>query len=166
MRILGIDPGLAATGYGVLETDGQRSVLLAYGSIATASGQPTPKRLESIYYDLSGLITRLKPDCLAVEKIFFNKNSLSVMQVGEARGVILLCGRLAKLDVYEYTPLQVKQSVAGYGRAEKHQIQQMVKILLRLEQIPRPDDAADALAVALCHAHNFIKSIPGGGYNV
>jgi crossover junction endodeoxyribonuclease RuvC len=154
MRIIGIDPGIATTGYGVVDSNGQRSVMQAFGCITTPSGLPGPERLQQIYVELSELLTTYHPDVMAVEKLFFCKNVNSAMQVGEARGVLILSGRLAGLPVFEYTPLQVKQSVVGYGRAEKNQVQQMVKVLLGLTSIPRPDDAADALAIALCHAHS------------
>jgi crossover junction endodeoxyribonuclease RuvC len=154
MRIIGIDPGIATTGYGVLDSDGQRSTMLAYGCIVTEAALPAPERLEQIHSQLSALLQTYQPAVMAVEKLFFCKNTNSAMQVGEARGVVLLTGRLGGLPVHEYTPLQVKQSVVGYGRAEKAQVQQMVKVLLRLPAIVRPDDAADALAIALCHAHS------------
>ena len=154
MRIIGIDPGIATTGYGIVESDGQRSVVLDFGCVFTAAELPMPERLQQIYAELTELLHRYKPDIMAVEKLFFCKNVNSAMQVGEARGVLILAGRHAGLPVFEYTPLQVKQSVVGYGRAEKSQVQQMVKVLLCLSKIPRPDDAADALAIALCHAHS------------
>lgn len=153
MRIIGIDPGIATTGYGVVQTDGQRSAALDFGCIATASDLPMPQRLERIYDELKFIVERYQPNVMAVEKLFFSKNSNSAMQVGEARGVVVLAGCHAGMHVYEYTPLQVKQAVVGYGKAEKLQVQQMVKMLLGLSKIPRPDDAADALAIALCHAH-------------
>lgn len=153
MRIIGIDPGIATTGYGILDSNGQRSAAQAFGCITTAAELAVPERLQQIYNELTAIVAAYKPDAMAVEKLFFCKNTNSAMQVGEARGVVLLTGRLGGLPVFEYTPLQVKQSVVGYGRAEKAQVQQMVKILLGLEKIPRPDDAADALAIALCHAH-------------
>jgi crossover junction endodeoxyribonuclease RuvC len=153
MLIIGIDPGIATTGYGVLESDGRRSTMLANGCIITAAGLPVPERLEQIHRELAKILDEYQPRVMAVEKLFFCKNTNSAMQVGEARGVVLLTGRLACLPVFEYTPLQVKQAVVGYGRAEKSQVQQMVKVLLRLAELPHPDDAADALAIALCHAH-------------
>ena len=153
MRILGIDPGIAIMGYGVIETDGQRSVPLDFGCIITTAGTPMPDRLLAVYREVSEIIKRYQPDVMAVEKLFFAKNANSAMQVGEARGVVVLAGCHADMPVYEYTPLQVKQAVVGYGRAEKQQVQQMVKILLGLAKIPKPDDAADALAIAICHAH-------------
>ncbi|HZK25448.1 MAG TPA: crossover junction endodeoxyribonuclease RuvC [Oscillospiraceae bacterium] len=154
MRILGIDPGIAITGFGVIETDGQRSSALAYGCIRTAASLSMPERLEQVYRELQELIARHQPQEAAIEKLFFAKNANSAMQVGEARGVAVLTARIAGLQVFEYTPLQVKQAVVGYGRAEKNQVQQMMKMLLGLDQLPRPDDAADGLAIALCHAHS------------
>lgn len=153
MRIIGIDPGIATTGYGIIDSDGNKSSMLTFGCVKTSSELLVPERLEKVYNELAEILLTYKPDVMAVEKLFFSRNSNSAMQVGEARGVALLTGRLAGLDVFEYTPLQVKQSVVGYGRADKAQVQQMVKILLALTKIPRPDDAADALAIALCHAH-------------
>ncbi|HHX74568.1 MAG TPA: crossover junction endodeoxyribonuclease RuvC [Firmicutes bacterium] len=153
MRILGIDPGIATTGFAVLESDGSKSRTLTYGCIRTTAQQPMPDRLQALYRRLQEILESYKPDTLAIEKLFFAKNANSAMQVGEARGVAILAACHAGLAVYEYTPLQVKLAVAGYGKAEKRQIQQMVKLLLGLAEIPRPDDAADALAIALCHAH-------------
>lgn len=154
MRIIGIDPGIATTGYGIVDSDGQRSTAIEYGCVLTAKELSTPERLQIIYRELTAIVTLFEPQVMAVEKLFFNKNLNSAMQVGEARGVAVLTGVHAGLNVYEYTPLQVKQAVVGYGRAEKKQVQQMVKVLLNLIKIPRPDDAADGLAIALCHAHS------------
>ncbi|NLN07831.1 MAG: crossover junction endodeoxyribonuclease RuvC [Firmicutes bacterium] len=153
MRILGIDPGIATTGFAVLETDGIKSRALIYGCIRTSAGQPMPDRLHTLYSRLQEILSSYQPDNVAIEKLFFAKNANSAMQVGEARGVAVLAACHAGLAVFEYTPLQVKQAVVGYGKAEKGQVQQMVKLLLALEEIPRPDDAADALAIAICHAH-------------
>ncbi|MBT9139864.1 MAG: Crossover junction endodeoxyribonuclease RuvC [Dehalococcoidia bacterium] len=158
MRIIGVDPGIATTGYGFVESDGNRSIMLAFGCVITAPDLATPARLELVYRGLTEVVEKFRPDVMVVEKLFFAKNCKSVMQVGEARGVALLVGQLAMLSVFEYTPLQIKQAVVGYGRAEKSQVQQMVKVLLGLPTIPRPDDAADALAVALCHAHTGSNS--------
>lgn len=153
MRIIGVDPGLAITGYGVVESDGCCSRLVDFGCIRTAADVACPERLERIYRELGAVLARTGPSVMAVEKLFFSKNSSSAMQVGEARGVVMLAGRHANLPVFEYTPLQVKQAVVGYGRAEKRQVQQMVKCILALQVVPGPDDAADALALAICHAH-------------
>ncbi len=157
MRIVGVDPGMATTGYGVVESDGCRSVLIEYGCIRTSAEDRAQERLGRIYRELHAVVTRTGGQVMAVEKLFFSKNSASAMQVGEARGVVILAGHHAGLPVFEYTPLQVKQAVTGFGRAEKRQIQQMVACLLALKQLPRPDDAADALALALCHAHTGLS---------
>lgn len=154
MRILGVDPGLAITGVGLIEKNGTELRVLEYGCIRTEPDSPMPVRLGQIYDRLMELCRLYKPQAMAVEKLFFNRNPLSVMQVGEARGVAMLAGNNSGVPVFEYTPLQVKQAVVGYGRAEKKQVQQMVCLLLSLEKVPRPDDAADALAVAICHAHS------------
>ena len=154
MRIIGIDPGIATTGYGIVDSDGHRSMAIEYGCVITAKELPTPERLQIIYRKLTDIVEQFEPQVMAVEKLFFNKNITSAMQVGEARGVAVLSGMHAGLAVFEYTPLQVKQAVVGYGRAEKTQVQQMVRVLLNLAKIPRPDDAADGLAIALCHAHS------------
>lgn len=154
MRILGVDPGIATTGFGVVEYDGKRSILVDYGSIRTSPSRCGAARLGVIYSELLQIIARNGPGEVAVEKLFFNRNTTSAMQVGEARGVVILAASHAGLPVYEYTPLQVKQAVVGYGRAEKLQIQQMVRILLSLAAVPSPDDAADALALALCHGQS------------
>jgi crossover junction endodeoxyribonuclease RuvC len=154
MRVIGIDPGIALTGYGIVEDAGNRRVMIDYGCIRTESGQDASMRLDRIYREIISLADKFRPDTMAVEKIFFNKNVLSAMQVSEARGVAVLAGSHAGLKVYEYTPLQVKQAVVGYGRAEKKQVQQMVAALLSLRVLPKPDDAADALALALCHLNS------------
>lgn len=152
MIILGIDPGLATVGYAVIEYKGNRYKTIDYGTIRTDSKTIFPERLKIIYDELSNIIDRYNPVDLAVEELFFNKNVKTAIQVGQARGVEILAAIHKGLEVYEYTPLQVKQAVVGYGRAEKSQVQEMVKILLNLKEIPKPDDAADALAVAICHS--------------
>ncbi|HHT62729.1 MAG: crossover junction endodeoxyribonuclease RuvC [Bacillota bacterium] len=154
MRILGIDPGTAITGFGVLETLGNRFKLLDYGCIRTASGILLQQRLEKIYQGMTVLLERWHPEEVAIEELFFNKNTRTALTVGHARGVIFLAAAHHQVAVYEYTPLQVKQSVVGYGRADKHQVQYMVKTILNLSALPKPDDAADALAIAICHAHS------------
>ncbi|NMB34880.1 MAG: crossover junction endodeoxyribonuclease RuvC [Firmicutes bacterium] len=152
MRILGIDPGLAMVGYGLVEeNEGSTFKKIDYGHISTPKGLELPRRLGIIFNSVQQLIARFSPDELALEKLFFCKNVKTALQVGEARGAIITAAVLNETPVFEYTPLQVKQAVAGYGRAEKKQVQQMVSLLLKLSKIPRPDDAADALAVALCH---------------
>ncbi|EJY56308.1 crossover junction endodeoxyribonuclease RuvC [Alicyclobacillus hesperidum URH17-3-68] len=152
-RIMGIDPGLARLGYGVIERAGGKLRQIVYGCVETPSHVPLPQRLQQIYQELTVLIDAYRPHVLAVEELFFNRNTTTAFTVGQARGVALLAGANADLAVFEYTPMQVKQAVTGFGRADKQQVQQMVKILLSLSAIPKPDDAADALAVAIAHAH-------------
>jgi crossover junction endodeoxyribonuclease RuvC len=154
MHVLGIDPGTAITGYGVVgEVQGELQPL-AFGVIKTPADQPLPRRLQLIYRAISDLAEEWKPTAAAVEELFFSRNVRTAMSVGQARGVALLALADAGLDVAEYTPLAIKQAVTGYGNADKAQIQEMVRLLLRLEKVPRPDDAADALAVAICHLHS------------
>ena len=154
MRILGIDPGFAIVGWGVIEYSGSRFKVIAYGSIQTPAKTKMEERLSTIYRELSGIIEKFRPDEIAVEELFFNTNITTGIKVAEARGVILLCGEQKGVRVNEYTPLQVKQSVVGYGRAEKKQVITMVTMLLGLKEPPKPDDTADALAIAVCHAHS------------
>ena len=154
MIILGVDPGTAITGYGVVESDGDTLRMVAYGAITTPSDWQLPRRLAHIYAELTALIAQHQLTDAVVEKLFFSKNVRTALSVGQARGVALLAAAQAGLAIHEYTPLQIKQAVVGYGRAEKMQIQQMVKVLLQLDFIPQPDDAADALAIAICHAHS------------
>lgn len=154
MVILGIDPGLAIVGWGVLEYNGSRFRTVGYGSIQTPSTMSTEERLVKIHKGMDQLIEVYKPDCMAVEELFWNTNQTTGIRVSEARGVILLSGTERGLPIYEYTPLQVKQAVVGYGRAEKKQVITMVTTLLKLEKPPKPDDTADALAIAICHAHS------------
>lgn len=153
MLVLGVDPGTATTGYGLVLRTGNHLESVAYGTILTPAHQPMPLRLRTIYRELCLLCQEHRPEAVAVEQLFFNRNVRTAMLVGQARGVILLAAADAGLEVGEYTPLQVKQAVVGYGRAEKHQVQEMVRVLLALRELPKPDDAADALAVAICHAH-------------
>jgi len=153
MIILGIDPGLATVGWGVISTDGNRHKALAYGSIITPPATPLEDRLLQISDELDAIMKKYKPDSMAVEELFFNTNITTGIRVAEARGVTLLAGKKNNVPIYEYTPLQVKQSVVGYGRAEKKQIITMVTLLLGLKEPPKPDDTADALAIAICHAH-------------
>ncbi len=153
MRILGIDPGLATTGYGLIDYQKNQFRVIQYGVIRTQSKLPMPDRLKKINECMKQLIHQYKPENVAVEELFFNTNAKTALLVGQARGVVLLTAAMEDLPIFEYTPLQVKQGVAGYGRAEKQQIQIMVKTLLNLKEIPKPDDAADALAIAMCHAH-------------
>ena len=155
MVILGLDPGTATTGYGVIRVLGNRFQMLEYGIISTPAKTPMEKRLEMIYDNLQELLQKWQPDQAAEEELFFNQNITTAITVGQARGVLLLCCAQNNVPLAEYTPLQVKQALVGYGRADKKQIQQMVKMFLNLADIPKPDDAADALAIAICHAHNY-----------
>lgn len=154
MIILGIDPGYAIVGYGVLEYKNNHFNVLDYGAILTDVKTPFNERLEIIYDRLSSIIETHKPDAMSVEKVFYNSNAKTVIDVSQARGVIMLAAQKKHVPVFEYTPLQVKQSVVGYGRAEKNQIQEMTKRILNLEKVPKPDDTADALAMAICHGHS------------
>jgi crossover junction endodeoxyribonuclease RuvC len=153
MIILGIDPGLAIMGYGIIQYEGNRFKSIDYGAITTPSTMPTPMRLKTIYKELNEIITKYNPDVVAIEELFFNTNVKTALLVGHARGVAVLSAANNDKEIFEYTPLQVKQGVVGYGRADKGQVQQMVKTLLNLSKVPKPDDVADALAVAICHAH-------------
>lgn len=156
MIALGIDPGTATTGYGIVKDspDG-RLKKICYGVIRTDSKTPYPLRLKQIHEEIVNLIEQHKPEVVAIEQLFFNTNTKTALSVGQARGVVILTAALAGLDIAEYTPIQVKEAVATYGRAEKIQVQQMVKVLLGLDEIPKPDDAADALAVAICHLNSY-----------
>ena len=155
MIIMGIDPGFAIMGYGIVQYVGNHFEVLGYGAVTTNSDIPLAKRLLLLEEGLVQLLKQYKPEAVAVEELFFNNNAKTALKVGQGRGVALLCAARENLPVFEYTPLQVKQGVTGYGRADKKQIQQMVKLLLGLSDIPKPDDAADALAIAICHAHSF-----------
>lgn len=151
MIILGIDPGIAIVGYSIIKVDGNKLKVIDYGCIRTDAKSTFPERIKIIYDSLLKLIDKYKPDDLAIEELFFNKNVKTAILVGQARGVEILAAVNKGLEVYEYTPLQIKQAVVGFGRAEKEQVQEMVKILLNLKEKPKPDDVADALAVAICH---------------
>ncbi len=155
-RILGLDPGFGIVGYGVIDVHGRIETLVKYGAIRTNSKDPIPKRLEKIYDVLSKVLTEFIPDESAIEELYFFRNVTTALSVGEARGVMLLALEKFGVKIYEYTPMEVKLSVTGYGKASKRQVQEMVKVMLKMEEIPRPDDAADALAIALCHAHQFL----------
>lgn len=155
MKILGIDPGTATTGFGVIEIKAGKKTALDFGVISTHKDLPMPDRLAEIYKDICALIKHHQPDQVVVEQLFFATNSKTAISVGQARGVVLLAAAQARLPLAEYTPLQVKQTITGYGQATKKQIQEMVKILLGLDKIPKPDDAADALAIALCYSSTF-----------
>lgn len=158
MRIIGIDPGIAIVGYGVIDTDGNKMSVVSMGSVETPAGIDVEKRLEIIYSDLCELIKTYKPEQMAIEELFFNTNQKTAIAVAEARGVILLSAVKNNVEIYEYTPLQVKQSVVGYGKAEKKQVIEMVKILLGTDKL-KLDDTADALALAICHAHVGVSTI-------
>ena len=153
MRILGIDPGYAIVGYGVLEFDNVRFKVVNYGAITTAPETPFDKRLLEIYNDMRVVLDRFSPDCMSIEKLYFNTNITTGIEVAHARGVIMLAAAERDIPIFEYTPLQVKAAVTGYGRAEKHQMQELVKNILHLSAVPKPDDTADALAIAICHGH-------------
>lgn len=154
MIIIGVDPGYAIVGIGVIEYSGNKFRPLEYGAITTPAKMPTVERLKKIYDEMTLLIDKYSPDAVAIEELFFNSNQKTAINVAQARGVILVAVTNKNVPIFEYTPLQVKQSVTGYGRADKNQIQQMVKMLLNLNVIPKPDDAADGLALAICHAHS------------
>ncbi len=160
MRILGIDPGFAIVGFGIIDYSGNHFSVVDYGSIETKAGTPFDRRLLTIHTELAGLINQYSPDVMSIEELFFNTNAKTAINVGQARGVLVLAAAQKEIPIFEYTPLQVKQATVGYGRADKNQVQQMVKTLLALESIPKPDDVADALSVAVCHAHSCRS---GGG---
>ena len=159
MIVLGIDPGYAIVGWGVIEYVNGRFNVLGYGAITTEANTPFPERLQIFYNDMSYLFEKYKPDSMSMETLFYNSNQKTVIDVAQARGVITLAAQMYGRDIFEYTPLQVKQSVTGYGRAEKKQVQEMTKNILGLKSVPKPDDTADALAMAICHAHTSGSSI-------
>lgn len=154
MIILGIDPGLAIVGWGAVEYSASHFKVLGYGALETPAGMPTEKRLSMIFDGIKELIDTYHPEHMAVEELFFNTNITTGIRVAEARGVIIMCAQKMGVEVFEYTPLQVKQAVVGFGRAEKKQVITMVTVLLGLKKAPKPDDTADALAIAICHAHS------------
>ena len=160
MRILGIDPGVATIGFGCVEAQRGQAQMLTYGAITTPAGLPLSKRLYQIAAEMEELIAQLKPDVIAVEELFFAKNVTTALTVGAARGVAIAACAAYTDQLYEYTPMQVKQAVVGYGLAEKHQVMDMTRRLLHLKAVPRPDDAADALALALCHARSATSRLP------
>lgn len=153
MVVLGIDPGYAIVGWGVIEYSHSRFKVLGYGAITTEAQTPFPERLQIIYNDMCYLFTKYKPEVMSMEKLFYNSNQKTVIDVAQARGVITLAAQMNNKKIFEYTPLQVKQSVTGYGRAEKKQVMEMTRSILNLPEVPKPDDTADALAMAICHAH-------------
>ena len=155
MRIIGIDPGYAIVGFGIIEYNRASFSTVQYGAITTPADMDFNSRLKVIYDDLCSVLDSFKPDFLAIEKLYFTSNQKTAIAVAEARGVTLLAARQRDIPIYEYTPLQVKQSVTGYGKAIKKQVQEMTKRILSLPEIPKPDDTADALAIAVCHAHSY-----------
>lgn len=160
MRIIGIDPGTGILGFGVVDVAGTKVQLVDAGVIRTPVKEDDAVRLETIYQELTDIIAQTKPQIMSVEKLFFARNVTTAMTVSQARGVVLLTARLGGLQIFEYTPMQIKQSVTGYGKADKKQMQEMVRVLLALKEIPKPDDAADALAAALTHAATIGYSRP------
>lgn len=161
MIILGIDPGYAIVGFGVLEYKNNHFTVIDYGAITTDAGTPFNRRLEYIYDELTAILEKYRPDAMSIEKLFYNSNAKTVIDVSQARGVIMLAAQKCGVPAFEYTPLQVKQSVVGYGRAEKKQVQEMIKRILFLEKVPKPDDTADALAMAICHGHSSGSIVSG-----
>ncbi|NMO96742.1 crossover junction endodeoxyribonuclease RuvC [Paenibacillus lemnae] len=154
MRIMGIDPGIAIVGFGFVDKEGSKLTPVQYGSIQTAAHTPEEERLIQVYEGMVQLLDQYKPDEVAFEKLFFNRNVTNAMAVSQARGVLILAAVQRGLPIGEYTPMQVKQAIVGYGKAEKKQVQEMVRMFLKLQSVPKPDDVADALAVAICHAHS------------
>jgi crossover junction endodeoxyribonuclease RuvC len=154
VRIFGIDPGSDRTGYGCVETDGTRHRIVLSGAISSPAVAPFPRKLLNIHSRLAALLAKCAPDCVAIESLFHAVNARSALKLGHARGVAVLAAVEAGLPIVEYTPAEIKRAVVGYGRAEKHQVQQMVKLILGLSALPSPHDAADALAVAICHIHS------------
>lgn len=154
MIILGIDPGYAIVGYGIVKYEGNKFTPIHYGAVTTPADMPFVKRLDKIFNDLTEILDKYNVDAMSIEKLFFNTNTTTAIDVAQARGVIVLAAERHGVEVFEYTPLQVKQAVTGYGRAEKKQIQEMTRIMLGLQAVPKPDDTADALALAICHGHS------------
>jgi crossover junction endodeoxyribonuclease RuvC len=154
VRVIGVDPGTAITGWGIVEGEGNNLAMLAVGVITTPAGMPLPNRLQTIYRELTAVIEQWRPETAGLEELFFSKNAKTALAVGHGRGAAMLALANANLPITEYKPLEVKQAITGHGGADKLQMQQMVKLLLALDDIPRPDDAADALAVAICHLHS------------
>ena len=170
MLILGIDPGFAIVGFGLVETAGGKQRLVQCGAITTPAGEPLPTRLVQIADDMDLLLEQFRPDAMAIEELFFNNNITTGIGVAQARGVLLLVAERRQVPIYEYSPSQVKQAVVGYGKAEKRQVMDMTKRLLGLKNVPKPDDAADAVAIALCHARSYTSRLqrpdaarPGSG---
>ncbi len=155
MRIIGIDPGYAIVGFGVIEYNRARFEVVDYGAVTTPAGMDFNSRLLEIYNDLCYILDKFKPDYMAIERLYFTSNQKTAIDVAQARGIVLLAARQRNISIFEYTPLQVKQSVTGYGKAVKKQVQEMTTRILKLSEIPKPDDTADALAIAICHAHSY-----------
>lgn len=155
MRIIGIDPGYAITGFAVVDYNGNHFDLVKSGAIETKAGVPLPVRLTRIYDDMQLLVNEYKPDAISIEELFFNRNTTTAIGVAQGRGAVLIVAAKNNVPIYEYTPLQVKQGVVGYGRADKKQVQMMVKTILNLEKVPKLDDTTDAIAIAICHAHSY-----------
>ncbi len=166
MRILGIDPGIATIGFGVIDSEGSRQTLVTYGVIKTPAKTALSSRLDRIFSDIEEILSTFKPDVVVIEELFFNTNITTGIAVSHGRGVILLACYRFGVEIFEYTPLQVKQAVVGYGRAEKNQVIDMVKRLLKMQKAPKPDDAADALAIALCHSRSATSRLTQGGANI
>ncbi|MCL2086990.1 MAG: crossover junction endodeoxyribonuclease RuvC [Oscillospiraceae bacterium] len=154
MRIIGIDPGYATVGFGIIDSVKTKLTTVAYGAVTTRANTPFESRLLEIYDDITGILDSYKPNFAAIERLYFTTNQKTAIEVAHARGVIILAAKQRGLKIFEYTPLQVKQSVTGYGKAAKRQVQELTKRILNLSVLPKPDDAADALAIAICHAHN------------
>ena len=155
MRRIGIDPGYAITGFAVVDYNGNHFELIKSGAIETKAGVPLPVRLTKIYDDMQLLVNEYKPDAISIEELFFNRNTTTAIGVAQGRGAVLIIAAKNNIPIYEYTPLQVKQGVVGYGRADKKQVQMMVKTILNLETVPKLDDTTDAIAIAICHAHSY-----------
>lgn len=152
MRVLGIDPGTGITGFGVIDVNNGKYKLVDAGVVRTPAKTPQNERLETIFDNISEIIKQHGPQIMSIEKLFFTSNITTAMSVSQARGVIMLCGQQAKMQIYEYTPLQIKQAITGYGKADKSQVQEMVRVVMKLKEVPKPDDCADAIAAAVTHA--------------
>ena len=161
MRIIGIDPGYAIVGFGVIEYDHRVFEVIDYGAVTTGADTEFNTRLLEIYDDICAVLDRYRPEAMAIERLYFTSNQKTAIAVAEARGIVLLAARQRNISIYEYTPLQVKQSITGYGKAVKKQVQEMTKNILRLPAVPKPDDTADALAIAVCHAHSRNSQLNG-----
>lgn len=155
MRIIGIDPGYAIVGFGIIEYNRAQFNVVDYGAVTTPADMDFNSRLLEIYNDLCYILDKFRPDFLAIERLYFTSNQKTAIDVAQARGIVLLAARQRNIEIFEYTPLQVKQSVTGYGKAVKKQVQEMTTRILKLSEIPKPDDTADALAIAICHAHSY-----------